>query len=372
MKGNSELWRLLDLGAVDGYTMTNLYEAVGKAVSDGSSPNTVILNHPERPFVNIGYHQIMEKEINVSYVREMGFDLVRRSIGGGAILDGPWEQDYFIVINRRSQECPATIPDFYESFLRPTVSALRYLGLRAEVRKPNDVTVNGKKISGNGAITIDSANVLAGDLLMETPADLMSRIINAPSEKFADKLAGSMAEWLTSLERELGHVPEREIVKKSYVEAFEEALGIDLVSGVATEVETMSLQRLVAERRNSDWIFEKDNELRGVVAEAKATRVMGGVAVCESVYKAAKLIRVTYVARDERIEAISLSGDFFTEPYVGAMRELEEALVGAPLDDEALRRAVGEAFAETGVKVLGANPDDFASAIIRAKRQIKE
>ncbi|MBC8225361.1 hypothetical protein H8E65_12285 [Candidatus Bathyarchaeota archaeon] len=25
------MWRLLDLGAIDGYTMTNLYEAVGRA-----------------------------------------------------------------------------------------------------------------------------------------------------------------------------------------------------------------------------------------------------------------------------------------------------------------------------------------------------
>ena len=41
-------WRLLDLGEVDGYVMTNLYEAVGMAVSRGEFPNTLILNHPLR------------------------------------------------------------------------------------------------------------------------------------------------------------------------------------------------------------------------------------------------------------------------------------------------------------------------------------
>ena len=35
---DTTLWRLLELGAIDGYTMTNLYEAVGMAVGDGSSP----------------------------------------------------------------------------------------------------------------------------------------------------------------------------------------------------------------------------------------------------------------------------------------------------------------------------------------------
>ena len=86
------MWRLLDLGPIDGYTMTNLYEAVGLSVSSGESPNTVILNHPEAPFVNIGYHQLMDKEINVEKARARGYRLVRRTIGGGAILDGPWSR----------------------------------------------------------------------------------------------------------------------------------------------------------------------------------------------------------------------------------------------------------------------------------------
>jgi len=192
------LWRLLDLGAIDGYTMTNLYEAVGHAVSSGEAPNTVILNHPESPFVNIGYHQLMDKEINVDYARKQGFQLVRRTIGGGAILDGPWEQDYFVIINRSSPECPKSIPEFYATFMKPPIYTLKRLGLDAVIRPPNDITVDGKKISGNGAIGIEKANVLAGDLLLEAPTHLMSEIINAPSEKFKDKLAKSMAEWIIS------------------------------------------------------------------------------------------------------------------------------------------------------------------------------
>jgi len=32
------MWRLVDLGPVTGYEMTNLYEAVGRAVGEGSVP----------------------------------------------------------------------------------------------------------------------------------------------------------------------------------------------------------------------------------------------------------------------------------------------------------------------------------------------
>lgn len=118
-------WRLLDVGPVDGYMMTNLYEAIGEAVSEETSLSTFILDYPSKPFVNIGYHQQVEKEINLDYVRAMGFDLVRRSIGGGAILDGPWEQDYFVVVNRRSAECPNDILGFYSKFLKPIIHSLQ-------------------------------------------------------------------------------------------------------------------------------------------------------------------------------------------------------------------------------------------------------
>src|SRR4030042_5240377 len=159
-------WRLLCLGEVDGYVMTNLYEAVGMAVSRGEAANTLILNHPKKPFVNIGYHQIMEKEIDLEFARSRRFPLVRRSIGGGAILDGPWEQDYFIVVHRKSPESPASIPAFYEKYLRPIVHTLKKLGLAPQFRPPTDILEDGKKISANGAVSIDDASTLAGATLL--------------------------------------------------------------------------------------------------------------------------------------------------------------------------------------------------------------
>jgi len=363
------MWRLVDLGPVTGYEMTNLYEAVGRAVGEGSVPNTVILNHPVRPFVNVGFHQLMEKEIDVDYARGMEFDLVRRTIGGGAILDGPWEQDYFAVVNRKSADCPATMPEFYQKFMGPPVLALKKLGLDASVRPPNDILVGGKKISGNGAITIDGANVLAGDLLMEVPGDLMSRIIRAPSEKFQDKLAESMGEWLTSIRGELGEEVSRESVKSALVAAFEESLGVELEPGSLTAGEEDCMAGLIEERIQERWIFGKDLIYRDLVSEgrARATKVRGGVTVSEAAHKAGKLVRVTVVSEEGVIRGISISGDFFTQPYVGAVSGLEEALVGAPLEEGALRSRVDEAFRRLGLMVFGAGPEDFVAAVLKTR-----
>ena len=123
------VWRLIDLGGVDGFTMTNLYEAVARTVAEHDSPNTLILNYPAEPFVNVGYHQVVEKEVDLEFVHQQNMLIVRRSIGGGTILDGPWEQDYFFIVNKKSEECPADIGDFYRKYLSPVAEALRRLGV---------------------------------------------------------------------------------------------------------------------------------------------------------------------------------------------------------------------------------------------------
>lgn len=362
------MWRLLDLGAINGYTMTNLYEAVGHAVSEGNVPNTVILNHPESPFVNIGYHQLMEKEVHVDYAKEQGFSLVRRTIGGGTILDGPWEQDYFVIVNRESPECPKSIPEFYATFMKPPVYALRQLGLNATIRQPNDILVDGKKISGNGAIGIEKANVLAGDLLLDAPTHLMSEIINAPSEKFKDKLAESMSDWITSIRAQTGEETSRDLVKQLIVEGFKEELGIELVPGELTEEEKGTLDRLVEERKTEEWIFSKDNDLlMKVEQKASGTKVRGGLVVSESIHKAGKMIRILLVSNEEFIENISISGDFFTQPYTGAVEKLEESLIGAELTKEALSARVKDAYESIGLMVFGASQEDFVEAILKAK-----
>jgi DUF1009 family protein len=89
--------------------------------------------------------------------------------------------------------------------------------------------------------------------------------------------------------------------------------------------------------------------------------------VSESIHKAGKLIRILLVSNEESIENISISGDFFTQPYTGAVEKLEESLVGVELNKEALARRIKESFEKIGLKVFGASQEDFVEAILKAK-----
>ena len=62
-------WRLVNLGSVDGYTMVSLIKALKP-----DTP-TLLLCHPEKPFVNVGYHQEIEKEVDVEFCRKMNMML---------------------------------------------------------------------------------------------------------------------------------------------------------------------------------------------------------------------------------------------------------------------------------------------------------
>lgn len=357
------------MGPVDGFTMTNLFVVVGQAVGKDELPNTLILNYPEKPFANLGFHQETLREIDLEFCAGAGIDVVRRMIGGGAILDGPWEQDYMIVVKRNSSECPVTIPDVYKKFLAPTVYVLKTLGLNAEFRGLNDVSVGQRKISANGAVEVDGGLVLAGDILLDLDIDLMSRVLKVPDEKFRDKVAGSMREWLTSLRLELNDKqPSRERVIQLLLEGFRKELGVEFEEINLPKALHDELLRRVEESKDDDWIFMKERAHDSLFRTIqKCVKIKEGLVVCRADHKAQKLIRITVMTERGVIREIQISGDFFTVPFDGAISELEKRLVGMLLDEGKVRAKVQQVFEGKKVSVFGATVDDFVQAVMKAK-----
>ncbi len=157
-------------------------------------------------------------------------------------------------------------------------------------------------------------------------------------------------------------------MKEALVAAFCEELRVELIRGSLSDREEETLEALVGERRREDWIFGKDNDYRSMISgENRGVKVRGGVSVSEAVHKAGKLIRVVLVSEEGRIAGISISGDFFTQPYLGGITGLEERLLGTPLDEGALKEAVASAFKELGLAVFGASQEDFVKTVMKAR-----
>ncbi|EQD43637.1 biotin/lipoate A/B protein ligase, partial [mine drainage metagenome] len=202
-------WRWLDLGAVDGPTMVNLFVALAPSVGSAASAPTAVVLHPSAPFANVGFHQEAEREIDLDHCRKQGIPVVRRVVGGGAILDGPWEQDYMLLVPAGAPGTQGGIEAFYEHYLEPVRSTLLRFGVAAERSGVNDLAVHGRKISANGALLLDGCWVLVGDILLDLDLPAMSRALRVPDEKFRGKLSEGMENWLTSLRQETGQLPPR-------------------------------------------------------------------------------------------------------------------------------------------------------------------
>jgi len=199
--------------------MITSFVAVAEYVSRGGK-NTFMTFTSSEPFVNVGLHQEVWLEVDMDFVRRRGMRVVRRELGGGTVVITDGEQDFFLVVN--AQEAPAEPSKIYQLYLTPVVDALRSYGINASLRD-QDIVVNGKKISGNGAMTRGNAVVIAGNVLMRLDLEVIAGAVRVPSEKFRDKMAKDMSQWLTSLERELGYLPTREDLISRIRKAYENA-----------------------------------------------------------------------------------------------------------------------------------------------------
>ena len=359
-----ETWRLLDLGAREPYMAQTFYEAVAKTVGSGDSPSTIILCHPSKPYVCIGFHQELEREIDVEFCESRGLPVIRRTQGGGATYLDSNQVFYQVIAREDSEAIPAGVEAIFEKLLQVPVNVYRTLGLPAEYKSLNDVIVGNRKISGNGAGRLDKAIILVGNIILDLDYEMMGLVLRVPSEKFRDKLAKSMREWVTSLKRELGYVPTREETKVLLAQEFQNVLDIRLVKAVPSGEETRIFRGEVYPRHLSrEWLYMPEWRHRQL-GELRKVKVSGEVRVAEADHKARKMIRVTVEVAQDHLKDVLISGDFFMIPE-DALPLLEKSLRDIPIDYAEILQRVRRFYAENSVQTPGLTAEDFSTAIVK-------
>ena len=92
----------------------------------------------------VGKNQNTVGEINAAYVKEHGIRVVRRLSGGGAVYHDLGNINFTFIV-----DSGATAAFDFSTFCRPIVKALEHFGVHAEINGRNDMTIDGKKFSGN-------------------------------------------------------------------------------------------------------------------------------------------------------------------------------------------------------------------------------
>lgn len=346
--------RYLDLGTVSATASQAVYHALASLMQP-DDPVTLVTVSPDRPYVCVGYHQVASREIDRETCEAQGVPVGRRMVGGGAVYLDHDQVFWHLVMPGGS----VAVQHLYDRLLKAPVLAYRRLGIQADHRPVNDIVVGARKIGGTGAATIGQATVLVGSIMMDFDASAMARLLRVPSEKFRDKIVSSLAEYMTTVKRELGPAaPTREAATAALVEAFAEVLDESVEPSQLVEAERVAIRRYEDLLFSHEFVYQREGWLQPGV------KIRDGVQVLEGVHKApGGLIRFIYRLRDGVFDDALLSGDFFVDPPDGLQR-LEKALINRPASEETVAQAAKAALGTTTMP--GVEADDFVRAFAAA------
>ncbi|MCD6510903.1 MAG: lipoate--protein ligase family protein [Thermoprotei archaeon] len=365
-----EEWRLLMLGALDGYRIQTAYEAVAWGVSKGLAPNTLNICWPSSPYVCIGIHQLPELEVDLEFCKRVGVPVVKRQVGGGAVWLDENQVFYHVIVHKDHELARGTPADFFKKLLKVIVKFYRSYGIPAEYKPVNDVVVHGKKISGNGAARLYDAMVLIGNVILNFNAEMASKVLRVPSEKMRDKVFKTMQEWVSSMKGELGYIPPRDEIVRRLIECFEDALRIRLVKGELTAEEKSVWEGLVEKFKSPSWMYggfyDKQSLLEGYAPGTRIVKIREGHFILFVDYKALKTVRFIIEVVDGVIEKALISGDFFVEPPK-ALDAIAGGLEGLRITSDQVEDSVIESFKRNVKSSAGLKAEDLICVIRKAR-----
>lgn len=154
----------------------------------------IIMLWQNEPTIVVGRFQNTLEEINRSYTDEHHIHVVRRISGGGSVYHDLGNLCFTFLLRGVSM---GTIDA--GRFARPVVKALAELGIQAEVSGRNDLTIDGKKFSGNAMALHKDRLLYHGTLLYDSDLDVLSQALNVRPDKIESKGIKSVKSRVTNI-----------------------------------------------------------------------------------------------------------------------------------------------------------------------------
>jgi lipoate-protein ligase A len=146
------------------------------------------------PTIVVGNNQNTMEEINMPFVDNQKIKVVRRISGGGAVYQDLGNLNFTFLM---SIEKPANLE--ISKFALPVVEALNKLGVPAELTGRNDITVEGRKISGNAQRLFRNKLLHHGTLLFDADLEVMAKVLQVRFDKIQSKGIKSIPSRVTNI-----------------------------------------------------------------------------------------------------------------------------------------------------------------------------
>ncbi len=161
---------------------------------------------PPAVFIVLGRTCREEVEVNAQACRRDHIPILRRSSGGGTVLQGAGCLNFSLVLSKARHPEIASITRSYQYILSRVISALDTCGVVAEFRPLCDLVlpINEKKFSGNAQRRGRRYILHHGTLLHDMDLSLVSRYLFMPSRMPDYRRARSHEDFVTNVKLDVG------------------------------------------------------------------------------------------------------------------------------------------------------------------------
>lgn len=278
-----------------------------------------LLFYVNGPSIIIGRNQNSVEEINTDFVEKNNIKVIRRLSGGGAVYHDLQNLNYsFLAVDEGDSFSN------FAKFTKPVIEALHKLGVNAELTGRNDITVDGRKISGNAQFTTNGRMFSHGTLMLDSEVENVVSALRVKSEKIRSKGIKSIRSRVANISEFL----DRKITMDEFKELLLKSIfNVDDVKDVPryklTEEDWEKIHE-ISKNRYQKWEWNYGRSPAFNIQHSKRIEGVGTYDVRLDVKKGI-------------IENCKIYGDFFG---IGEIVELEAKLKGVQYNREAIREAV--------------------------------